>query len=311
MLKNKIRDFLNEDYWSVGLIEDSIYNVALKKNEKKIIWLNLAKKNEFAADPFIYQKKNDDNILYIFYELFSFEKLKGSLAYAKYDIKNKEILENKIIIDEKFHLSYPFILENKNKLYIVPECSESNNIYIYECKNFPLVWEKKILIRGFSGIDNSILKHNDKWWLFSTNKEEGQHSHLHIFYADKLMGEWKNHKKNPVKIDISSTRSAGKFISFEGKLFRPSMDNSKSYGEKIKINLIKNLTEEKFNEITIREISPKKKSKYPNKLHTINGNDLITIIDSAKLIPLYKNYIIFKSKINRIRIKIKNVFKYS
>jgi len=311
MLKNKIRNFLHEDYWGVGLIEDSIQNVALKKNKKKITWLNLAKKNEFAADPFIYQKKGDYNIVYIFYELFSFHKMKGSLAYAKYDIKKKEILENKIIIDEKFHLSYPFILEVDDKLYIIPECSESKNIYIYECKDFPLIWEKQTLIKGFSGIDNTILKHNNKWWLFTTNKDEGQHSHLYIFYSDDLTGEWYPHKKNPVKIDISSSRSAGEFISFEGKLFRPSMDNSNSYGQRIKINLIKDLSEEKFNEITIREISPIKNSKYPHKLHTINGNNSVAIIDSAKLISLFKNYLVFKTKINRIKIKIKNVIKYS
>ena len=74
--------------------------------------------------------------------------------------------------------------------------------------------------------------------LFCTNLDEGYHSHLYIFYADELLGPWRPHSKNPVKIDVRSAGPAGPFFWYEGALYRPTQDCSRLYGGCINITRI-------------------------------------------------------------------------
>ena len=90
-------------------------------------------KNKFYADPFILSK---DDSHYIFYEEYNYKKHKGHISAFKLD-KYKKIHKPKIIIEQDYHLSYPFIFEYANTFYMIPEGSKNNTIDIYECTKFP------------------------------------------------------------------------------------------------------------------------------------------------------------------------------
>jgi hypothetical protein len=73
----------------------------------------------------------------------------------------------KTIIENDYHMSYPFIIEEDGKLYLIPETAANNSVDIYECIEFPYNWRfKQTLMKGIQALDSTILKHDNKYWLF-------------------------------------------------------------------------------------------------------------------------------------------------
>src|SRR5690606_21018624 len=110
-----------------------------------------------------------------------------------------------------------------------PETSENKTIELYKCVDFPYKWElSKVLMNNVSAVDSTILKHNNKYWLFCNIKEnEGASSldELFLFYSDSLQeGEWISHPLNPIVSDVSQSRPAGHIFKENGRLYRPSQN---------------------------------------------------------------------------------------
>ena len=71
------------------------------------------------------------------------------------------------ILEKDYHMSYPFLFEHKNELYMIPETSKNKTIDLYKCVDFPEKWEFKLtLIKDIEAVDSTILFHNNLFWLF-------------------------------------------------------------------------------------------------------------------------------------------------
>ena len=81
------------------------------------------KSNSYFADPFIYNLRKKT---YIFFENFSKKLNRGHISFL--DLENRKNIIN--IIKKPYHLSYPFILDYKNKIYLIPESSKKNQLQI-------------------------------------------------------------------------------------------------------------------------------------------------------------------------------------
>ena len=88
--------------------------------------------------------------------------------------------------------------------------------------------------------------------------------------------------------NIGSSRCAGQIIKSNNTFFRPSMNNTYSYGKEIIINRILTLNENEYKEEEVNRIKPIKGSCFPDKLHTIGGNAEIIVIDSARQLSLFQ-----------------------
>ena len=52
------------------------------------------------------------------------------------------------MIEEDFHLSFPYIFEHKKNIYMIPESAQNQDIRLYKCTNFPYSWQlEKVLIK--------------------------------------------------------------------------------------------------------------------------------------------------------------------
>ena len=71
------------------------------------------------ADPFLFER---DGITYLFFEAFDLVECKGKEAYSIL-CEDGTWSSLKVIIDEKYHLSFPNIFEYGGKMYIMPEMS--------------------------------------------------------------------------------------------------------------------------------------------------------------------------------------------
>ena len=248
-----------------------------KFNFKKINNLDSIKiknpKNTFLADPFVIKYKNK-NLL--FAEEFNFNNNKGVISL--YELKKNSYKRRGIIIKEKFHLSYPFVINHKNKLYIVPESSESNSLRIYECKRFPNKWIlKKVLINNVNAIDPILINKNNIWWLMF-NSEKNNFKSLNIYFNKKSLfsNNWKK------AYEIKNAGRNGGLLTVRNKAYRVCQSSSNYfYGKKITINELVKLNQNSFKEkINIRTITPQDFNNTILGIHHINNNKEFICFDT-------------------------------
>ena len=286
ILKNKLKSIFKKtsntkrELWAIGIINNPVQNLINLLEPPKIKWLE-PPSNRFYADPFLINKGDTS---YIFFEDYSYEEKKGRISYL--ETKDfKTFSDAKPIIDTSFHLSYPFMLECEGKYYCIPEQQSTGEVVLYEAKSFPDYWMKKTtLLKDFPGIDPTIIKYNDLWWMFIANQKDNGSSKLYLFYSENLDGPWVSHKKNPVKIFLKMTRPAGAIFEHKGKLIRPAQNCTKTYGGSTIFYEIVNLSIDDFKEVFIGELLPNITSQYPDGRHHIMPNNNITIIDGKRFI---------------------------
>lgn len=240
------------------------------------IWLK-PPKSDYFADPFVISNDNDT---YLFFEWFSNKNGKADLAMAKKS-ENFEVYHK--ITDFPEHRSYPYVFDYQGKIYCIPEANKTNKISLYrynETDSGPsLRWDCDLLDGCY--VDSTLLIHDNKFYLFTTPKTQG-HTHLLIFVADDLRGPYRPHYNNPVKVDCSNSRMAGKIQNFDGNLVRPAQNSTRHYGESITLNKIIQLNEYQYIEEEIKEIKPDKNWTYNKGIHTINSDGGITVFDAKR-----------------------------
>ncbi len=307
LLKNKIKFHLTELFliedWNTAIIDQSLENIlknnSLNNDKLKIRWLPKPKNRIFSADPFIFTDKNgNSNILY---ENYDYRERKGKISSTIINDENK----TSVAIEENFHLAFPFILNHNNNIYCIPESFESNQVRLYKLDeatgNFQFI---KPLIENTAVVDPILFKHENLWWLFFTRKDLPG-VNLYAYFSKEFDGNFEEHKNNPIKIDIKSSRPAGAPFYFNGKLCRPVQDCAKTYGDKIHINKIEKLSPQEFSEKTIETLTPIENSKFYKGIHTINSNGKYTVIDGKRFIFIGENFVFqLKRKIHKL-LKLK------
>ena len=240
----------------------------------------------FLADPFLF-KSNGQTI--IFAEDYFYSDRKGRISAI--DISNDEPEFLGVVLEEDFHLSFPFIFENDGSIYMIPETHQANEIRLYECSRFPLEWTFKMtLLENVSSADTMIFKHANSWFLLtnicSANINEHQ-SELHIFWSDTLLtNDWKPLKiGNPIIFDSQKARNGGFLIS-NNQLYRINQFHEKNhYGKGFGVNLIKTLSKNSFEEIRVKDINPIFK-KDIDSTHHFNAVGDMAVTDYCRTVSL-------------------------
>ncbi len=269
--------------WVVGICRDNIKDIIRSKTfDPEINWILLKPFDRYYADPFFLIPKGENIKLLL--EQFLFDDDYGTISLMTLD-KDLNTINNKIILDTKSHLSYPFLFIDNNKTYIFPEAGKSGKLscYEYDYVNESLNFCKDIIDMPL--LDSTILKQNDKYWIFGSLNGTDKDYKLHIFYADSLLGPYIPHPGNPVNRGINGIRSAGNFIEVDGIIYRPAQNCQKEYGESITINKIIELNETNVVEEPYMTITINRKTKCNHgihNIHTINVLDDIIVVDAIK-----------------------------
>ena len=211
------------EQWTIGIYRS---NSPFRYNDLQG-WINPLFKAEdvtdvpakFVADPFLVREGDTWNL---FFEVYNNNTQQGDLAVAT--SRNTWIWDyESIILDEPFHLSYPYVFKWQNEYFLIPESYEDNSIRLYQADDFPAKWSYvKTLVEGRDYVDNSIVFYKDKWWLFSSVTSNDT---LYLHYADSLTGPWKEHPHSPIVTgDVHKSRPSGRLLIYENKLYRFTMD---------------------------------------------------------------------------------------
>ena len=185
----------------------------------------------FVADPFMV-RANDG--YYMFFEVLNDKRNLGEIGYA-FSPDGRQWQYRRIVLRERYHLSYPYLFSWDGNYYMIPECCKSGGIHLYRATAFPERWERlATIIRSDREhkalVDPSVIRHGDCWYLFSYGKNRS----LHLFVSASLAGPWTEHPKSPV---ISGTpqfaRPGGRVTLHEGNIFRFAQDETPHYGSRV------------------------------------------------------------------------------
>lgn len=262
--------------WNIGIVEEPI-EVFLKPGVRPIVrWLAPLGKGRCFADPFAVGRNQK---LYIFCEEFDYRLGKGRIVCIELD-GCEAPSRPQPTIQLPVHASHPYLLEQQDTIYCVPETYQAREIRLYRAKSFPLEWEMvSTLVDNFAAIDPTIFQFEDLWWLFCCEYDGGSYDRLFVWYAQNLFGPWTPHSANPVKKDLRSSRPGGTPFIYGGCLYRPAQDCSSTYGARIVINRVTKLTPTQFEEETEAVVEPYADSDYPHGLHTLSSAGSATLLD--------------------------------
>ncbi|MCI0490624.1 MAG: hypothetical protein L0229_28865 [Blastocatellia bacterium] len=199
---------------------------------------------DFVADPFMVREKET---WHMFFEVKNSETGKGEIGLAT----SRDALHwsyRQIVLDEPFHLSYPYVFKWEGEYYMLPETLPLNAIQLYRADSFPLRWSHAATLIEVRGADPSVFRFADKWWMFVCTAPD-LHDRLALYFADELKGPWREHPKSPiVSSDARRARPAGRVLVFNDRLIRFAQDCHPRYGSAVRAFEIKELTTADYTE---------------------------------------------------------------
>ena len=173
------------------------FGIYLYHNYKKTVLL--PRRFEYVADPFIVMSSSSQVIL--FAERYSWLKRRGSIIKIHLYFDDNEISQIEVapLIDEPFHLSFPYFYKIGKRLFLIPESSAVKKLYLYELdtETYSVIARKTIaeghfvdpvafrigqrhFISWYTGVGNS-----DGETVFSEMEKDGIHNGNFFFDPSK------------------------------------------------------------------------------------------------------------------------------
>jgi len=226
----------------------------------------------FVADPFMVR---DNSTWFMFFEVMNAQTSQGDIGLA---ISNDGLnwTYKQIVLDELFHLSYPYVFNWKSEYFMIPESVRSNSLRLYRAVDFPSQWTfvRRLLEGQYR--DPSIFRFNGKWWLFACTTS--YNDTLRLYYANRLEGPWIEHPKSPIiEGDANISRPGGRVLVFDGRIVRYTQDDHPTYGNQVRAFEITELSTTTYREVGLSE-NPIVKATGTgwngNKMHHIDAHQV-------------------------------------
>ena len=263
--------------WNIGYTRTNWKNNFNKDKITKIT----NPKNRWFADPFVVKKGKFN---FIFFEDYSLINNKGSISCIRIDKKNK-IKHFKGVLEENFHLSFPFIFKYNKNYFMTPESSTNNSVRLYKCIKFPNKWKfiKKV-IKNVNCVDPVVFKWKDKWILLITKSEnEFLYNKLHAYTSkNPISANWKPLNLDPVLKSNILGRNAGLIKESNKNIYRISQAYLPgNYGAYISVNKIISIFKKKYYEKKIKNILPTHEKNIKG-IHSLSYVKNFTVFDYSK-----------------------------
>ena len=277
----KIRE-LRHNLWNIGFVEEGVTSVLTKKNPT-IHGVKKRFHDRWFADPFILDVTDSEII--VLAEEFCYKLQRGRIARVVIDRKTYEEKDFEIILDLPTHLSFPFILRQNNKVYILPENSASgcSTIYEYNDELRKVTALHHISEEPFA--DATIFDIDGKTYLFTTILPDTNSSSVKIYVFDKEQMKVVDRIAS-VNFPIICGRNAGEIFSVEGNLYRPAQDCTLCYGHGVILQKM-TINNGVFSFENIKGIYPNT-FRYNQGIHTFNNYKGLIVVDARG----YRNLII-------------------
>ena len=264
--------------WSIGLIHGSVDSLLDPRELPRVRWLTSRERNAFVADPFLVRGSRGRT--WLLYEHLNYNTLRGRIGCLELGTGSDDVDGHAALI-ESHHLSYPCSFRHEGVTYCVPEEGRSGRVRLFRFDEHDRkLTEVATLLQDIRAIDPTVFFHEGLWWIACTDSDQGQ-ARLMLWHSPALTGPYVPHRRNPVKIDIRTSRPAGNPFTWKGKLYRPAQDMSGAYGEKIHVQEIVRLDPLGFEERTACTLHPFSPA-YSKGLHHLSTSDGWTVVDGYR-----------------------------
>jgi hypothetical protein len=237
----------------------------------------------FYADPFPFIH---DGRTFVFLEDLDHRSNKGLISVVPFDGRGPTGPAQPVL-EEPWHLSYPFVFAHAGQVWMIPESSANRCIALYRADPFPDRWVREAtLVADVEASDATILHHGGCFWMFAATRDgAGSWSDmLSVFSAPDPRGPWKPHPANPILIDQATARPAGAFIRRGGRLWRPVQDCSAGYGTGVGLVEILRLDHSTYEQRLHTLLRPD--PRWPGRrFHTLNRAGRLECVDGAAHSP--------------------------
>lgn len=205
----------------------------------------------FVADPFMIRQ---DATWFMFFEVLNAATMQGDIALAT-SADGRAWHYERVVLDEPFHLSYPYVLAWDDTYYLIPESAQAREVRLYRADEFPRRWQlAQTLLAGDPFCDPSLVHHAGRWWLF-TATHPATNATLALYHADHLEGPWQAHPMSPiVRGDPHRARPGGRIIAVGDRLVRFAQDSAPRYGTQVWAYEITTLTPTAYAERRVGEL---------------------------------------------------------
>jgi hypothetical protein len=195
----------------------------------------------FVADPFLVFQQDT---WWMFLEVMDRRTRRGVIAVAK-SSNGFEWAYERRVLEEPFHLSYPYVFNWNGQYYMLPESGEARSVRLYHATDFPYKWrlDRQLLTGDY--LDPSIFEWDSRWWMFAQRDRRD----LTLHFSTTPLGPWVEHPASPVVVgDVTQSRPAGRVTILNGKPIRLAQDCRSTYGRSVRAFRIDELTETAFQE---------------------------------------------------------------
>jgi hypothetical protein len=240
---------------------------------------------KYYADPFGVQR---GETLHVFVEAFDYRTKHAVIAHHELGA-DKKWRGGATVLAETVHLSYPFIVDHGDEVFMVPESHRAREIALYRARKFPDEWVKEtVLLPDTPAAEPSLIRHHGSWWMFFTvvGPNARDQRELHVAFADRLTGPWRLHPQNPLLDDRSSARPGGTpFVGSDGKIILPVQDCSHTYGGALRFLRFVELERDRINlqRLSTRLEGEMISSSHRDGLHTFSACGECTLFDVKRI----------------------------
>ena len=236
------------DVWSIGVYEgaSALAVAELSQVTNPVLTADAVSDIDaaFVADPFVVRAGAEYRM---FFEVWNNATGQGDIGLAS-SLDGLHWRYEQVVIDEPFHLSYPYVFRWEDDYYMIPESEQDRSVRLYKAVSFPRQWQlQATLLWGYHYVDPSIIRYDDRWWLFVSFVGNDT---LRLYHADRLEGPWVEHPESPiVRQDPNIARPGGRVFQMDGRLYRFAQDDYPTYGNQLHAFEITELTTTAYVEI--------------------------------------------------------------
>ena len=241
-----IKDLIFEEYWNIAYRfcgkDESVF-----ASQTKPFNVLPKSKRYWYADPFLFEHMGE---IYLFVEMFDNKTEKGLIGVSK--LCDEGFGKPDVVLEEDFHLSYPYVFEENGEIYMMPETMGDGCVQLYRAVSFPDKWEKHSVLVEEKGLVDTVICGD---WLISSRVTNPAKKETQLQLYRKSTGE-----AHPTNGSVSAdqiTRGAGRIFEHEGRPIRPAQNCLNGvYGAGLIFYCIDELSDSEYKETKVFSLDP-------------------------------------------------------
>ena len=260
---------LTRTSWHLGFVNGGLPGV-FKDEPLEVSWVKSPFKDRWFADPFILDVTESKIIVLV--EEVQYAHPNGVITKLTIDRHSFKIEKRETLLDTKTHLSFPFIIRDRERSYVTPENANEGKQHLYEYDSESGALRYVQTICDDCIWDAAITDLFGPRLMFTSHKSD--------YYLD--IYEWNDVSKRfvplmPIPSEERNSRMGGAIFKYNGQIYAPFQNCSRTYGSNLDLKSIR-FDHGEFSFTLVKKLfSPH--PKYNEGLHTLNEYKGVVVID--------------------------------